>query len=136
MPTLNELCTGQGTDHVLIVMPTINELCTGQGTTIQKRDPEHLRVFKKLGETLAPMKPHGESKEIYRSTKWLLNYIKNSARMTFHYAQVYLFSANWKRKISHFLASESNLKKFPAYIAASIELTASIATLQNALHCL
>ena len=43
-------------DHVLIIMPTLNELCTGQGNTIKRRNPEHLEVFKKLGETLAPMK--------------------------------------------------------------------------------
>ena len=36
----------------------------------------------------------------------------------------------------HFRASENNLKKFPAYLAASIELTMAIATLKEASHCL
>ena len=44
-------------DHVLIMMSTLNELVTGAaGHTIKRKDPEHLKVFKKLGETLAPMK--------------------------------------------------------------------------------
>jgi hypothetical protein len=36
----------------------------------------------------------------------------------------------------HFQACDKNLKQFPAYLAASIELTKSIATLRNAMHCL
>ena len=47
-----------------------------------------------------------------------------------------LFRQLEKKDQFHFLASENNLKKFPAYLAASIELTMSIATLRNALHCL
>ena len=47
-----------------------------------------------------------------------------------------LFRQLEKKDQFHFQASENNLKKFPAYIAAAIELTMSIATLQNALHCL
>ena len=43
-------------DHVLIVMPTLNELCATAGTAIKKGNPDHLGVFKKLGETLAPMR--------------------------------------------------------------------------------
>jgi hypothetical protein len=36
----------------------------------------------------------------------------------------------------HFTACDKNLKQFPAYLAAPIESTMSIATLQNAMHCL
>ena len=43
-------------DHVLIIMPTLNELVSGAGNTIKRKDPEHFQVFKRLGETLAPMK--------------------------------------------------------------------------------
>ena len=43
-------------DHVLIIMPTLNELCATAGTAIKKRNPDHLEVFRKLGETLKPMK--------------------------------------------------------------------------------
>ena len=43
-------------DHVLIIMPTLNVLVNGAGNTIKRKDPEHLQVSKKLGETLAPMK--------------------------------------------------------------------------------
>ena len=43
-------------DHVLITMPTLNELVNGAGHTIKRRNPGHLKVFKKLGGTLAPMK--------------------------------------------------------------------------------
>ena len=44
-------------DHVLIITPTLNELVKdAAGNTIKRKDPEHLKVFKKLGETLAPMK--------------------------------------------------------------------------------
>jgi hypothetical protein len=43
-------------DHVLIIMPTLNALCATAGTAIKKRNPDHLEVFRKLGETLKPMK--------------------------------------------------------------------------------
>ena len=39
-------------DHVLIIMPTLNELVKdAAGNTIKRKDPEHLKVSKKLGET-------------------------------------------------------------------------------------
>ena len=47
-----------------------------------------------------------------------------------------LFHQLDKKDQFHFQASENNQKKSPAYLAASIELTMSIATLRNALHCL
>ena len=36
----------------------------------------------------------------------------------------------------HFTACPDNLKQFPAYLAASIELTMQIATLHDAMQCL
>ena len=47
-----------------------------------------------------------------------------------------LFRQLEKKDQFYFQASENNLEKFPAYLAASIELTMSIATLRNAMHCL
>ena len=128
-------------------MPTLNKLCSGQGTTIKKRDPDHLRVFKKLGETLAPMKYKmviGPGNETTWGVKGNISFDQMAAELyqEFSANDIPVFSGlPLSRQIEkqvqfRFLASASNLKKFPAYIAASIELTMSIATLQNAKHCL
>ena len=38
-------------------MPTLNELVAcDAGNSIKRKDPEHLKVFKRFGEALAPMK--------------------------------------------------------------------------------
>ena len=134
-------------DHVLIIMPTLNELCASQGTTIKKRDPDHLRVFKKLGETLAPMKYKmviGPGNETTWGIKGNISFDQMAAELYQEFSKndipvcsgMPLYRKMEMKDQFHFQACDKNLKQFPAYLAASIELTMSIATLQNAMHCL
>ena len=134
-------------DHVLIIMPTLNELVNGQGHTIKTRNPERLQVFKKLRETLAPMKYKmviGPGDETTWGIKGNLSFDQMAEELYQEFSTndipvcsgLPLFRQLEKVNSFHFRASENNLKKFPAYLAASIELTMAIATLTEAAHCL
>jgi hypothetical protein len=135
-------------DHVLIIMPTLNELCKTRSTTIEQRNPLHPGVFRELGETLSQMKykmvigPGNAEKwkitgepafdemaaELY--AEFSKNDIPVCSRMPL-YSQMDMRPDGF-----HFTACPENLKQFPAYLAASIELTMQIATLHDAMQCL
>ena len=135
-------------NHVLIVMPTLNELCKNGHETIDQRNPLHLGRFIELGKILKPMK--------YKmvigpgsAEKWKIYGKQSFDEMG---AELYKeFSNNdipvcsglplynrmeMRSDGFHFNASHNNLSIYPAYLAASIELTMQIATLNDALQCL
>ena len=135
-------------NHVLIIMPTLNELCKNGHETIDQRNPLHPGWFKELGKTLKPMK--------YKmvigpgsAEKWKITGKQSFDEMG---AELYKeFSNNdipvcsglplynrmeMRSDGFHFNASHNNLSIYPAYLAASIELTMQIATLNDALQCL
>ena len=129
-------------------MPTLNELCKNGHETIDQRNLLHPGWFKELGKTLKPMK--------YKmvigpgsAEKWKITGKQSFDEMG---AELYKeFSNNdipvcsglplynrmeMRSDGSHFNASWNNLSIYPAYLAASIELTMQIATLNDALQCL
>jgi hypothetical protein len=128
-------------------MLTLNELVNGAGHTIKRRNPEHLQFFKKLGETLAPMKYKmviGPGDETTWGIKGNLTFDQMSEELYQEFSTndipvcsgLPLFRQLERVNSFRFRASENNLKKSPAYLAASIELTMAIATLTEAAHCL
>jgi hypothetical protein len=130
-------------------MPTLfrlNELSVTEKEMIEKQKPERKGVFKKLGETLKPMKYKmvigpGNAEE------WKITGNISSDKMAAELYSVFseydipvISGMPWHRQLDidqfHFTACPVNLKQFPAYLAASIELTMQSATLHDAMHCL
>ena len=70
-------------EHVLIIMPTLNEIVNGADNTI-KKNPERLKVFKRLGGTMAPIKYKmviGQGDETTWGTKGTLSFDQMAAEL-------------------------------------------------------
>ena len=134
--------------HVLIVMPTLNELCKTGHTTIDRKNPQHITHFIELGKLLKPMKYKmvigpgsadtwqitGKQSFDEMGAELYQEFIKNDIPVC---SGLPLYKRLEMRPDGcHFSACWQNLSKYPAYLAASVELTMQIATLNEALQCM
>jgi hypothetical protein len=142
-------------DHILIIMPTLfrQDELSGMGEEIiERQKPEWGRwkerkdIFQKIGETLMPMKYKmvigPGSAETWKFTGDIpTDMTPKELYSVFSKNDVPVISGmplhrRLKTEEYNFKAWPVDLEPFPAYLAATVELTMQIATLKDAMHCL